>query len=632
MQIKKTLVISITLPLVVLPLMSCNSSNEDKTILRLLNMEDYIYLHNEEDGYLEDDLVVQFKNYIESDPIKKEKYGRVEVIYDTTDTNETLYSEMQTGKSHYDLICPSDYMIQKLITYDLIEPLDMDKIENYNNYASTEIKTRLDNIEAHIFNQEEPALLKDYAVGYMWGTLGLLFNPTYESYVNNSYSANEVQTDLMKWEVLWNEKYKKTISIKDSMRDTYAAGIMYAYKEELYTLKAQYENNEITSSQFNSQLSEIFNRCSKENVDDVFEVLTTLKKNIFGLEVDSGKQDIVTGKIGINLAWSGDAVYSMDQGEDPEQVGTNLKELCYSVPDSGSNIWFDAWVMPKLERSDLQRDLAHEFLNYICDPLIASKNMDYTGYTSFIAGDAILELVRDWYDIRTYEIYEEVAISEEETEFYSVFAKNSANEVYEIGYHDLISTKHDSSKDAWLLYYSPDYNGESEVNLQNLEAVYLKDDEGEATNVQKTYGDLMLVDTLSLNSEETGIEKVDLSYFFKGTLVDYSQEDTIFYSDCYLPFYYEEEGVKKHNNSVGRQFYCQYPSEETMMRCAVMRDYAKNNSYVMKMWEEFKSTALPLPMIIIFIVEIAIAAVLILYFLLSKNIKKKLRMKRYKNK
>ena len=198
---------------------------------------------------------------------------------------------------------------------------------------------------------------------------------------------------------------------------------------------------------------------SKKVVNDVKNKLNELKKVVFGLEVDSGKEDIVTGKIGINMAWSGDAVYSMTQANDPELV-SETKDLYYAIPETGSNVWMDCWVTPKLpenKQSRLQWELAHEFLNYLSEPEIAAKNMDFTGYTSFIAGPDILDLVRDWYDIRTDEVY----YIDEEENYYDVYAvDNSVSEVTTevledanlatlVGYNDLLSSYHQNGYDEW---------------------------------------------------------------------------------------------------------------------------------------------------------------------------------------
>lgn len=570
------------------------ASDNGSQTLRILNMEDYIYITDELNGYTAPDLVKQFETYIKAN---YPEYQNVKVIYDTTDTNETLFNELQTGKSLYDLVCPSDYMIQKLITQDMLTKLDRSKIPNYVTYCSKKIGKYLDDISAINSITNEECYLKDYSVGYMWGTLGILFNPTYSKI---KVDIEEMVQDMKSWDVFWNKKYKKTISIKDSMRDTYAAALMYTFDDELSELRSQYLSSSISLDEYKSKITEIFNRSDKDSIKKVSSSLAKLKKNIFGLEVDSGKEDIVTGKIGMNLAWSGDAVYSMDQADNAELVSEPF-ELYYSIPDNGGNIWFDGWVMPKLDsnkRSAAQYDLAHLFLNFISDPINAKQNIDYTGYTSFIAGDNVLELIRDWYDIRTDIIY----LKDEESEEY---------------YDDVI-------------YFDPITNEETSVDFNDVH--FLKDADSEFDNV-KLYGVIEGEDNVLL--EQTfnerlvlpdEVEIVDLTYFFEGTLNEYENGiDDIFYSTCYHPFF-NEDGTR--NISVGRQFFTQYPDEECINRCAVMKDYGKDNDAILKMWENFKSDPLPAWAITLFICEIVLIAGGIIFYFSQKRIRVYLRKNR----
>ena len=633
-------------------LVSC-SSDSSTLILRVINSEDYIYL--QEDDESPEDMTIQFEK---SDMVKEflkgyPQYKRVQVIYDTSDTNETLYSELQTGKSNYDLMNVSDYMAQKIVSSKMAVPLyrtiDGDKyvkpsiddpadyslISNYNDYASEAIKDRLDQIKApqKFYNKETKKMetrddiyLKDYAVGYMWGTLGILFNPTYSAF--SKIGEEQVIEDMQDFDTLWDSRYNGTISIKNSMRDTYALGLMHAYRDEFQVLKDKLDANEITEEEYQEQFSLIFNRSDEKSVNDVKKALDALKKNIFGLEVDSGKQDIITKKIGVNLAWSGDAVYSMDQANNDEQV-TNVFDLYYSVPELGSNLWFDAWIMPDCSRSVAQYELAHLFLDFISDPANAAQNMEYTGYTSFIGGDSIIDLVRSWYDIRNSEVYYD--------DEYQIYALSAIDEVKAIDFNEDFFSSRDINRNEELLYYYVPTGDEPEdffptkddlLNEETGFPVPLTDDEGnpvtddQGDEIQKTYGDLLVVD-----DPDSEIERVDLTYFFEGTSLEEYVEgvDTIFYSDCYLPA--SSEG----NISVGRQFFCQYPSRETLVRCAVMSDYGENNKYVMKMWENFKSDALPTWAIITFITLIVIGIAFVAVIATNTILKKRLIKRRSKN-
>ncbi len=644
-------------------LTSCaNSASNEKLTLKIINSEDYIYLDEEDHS---NDLVEQFKRYVKglaNDGVIDSKYKNVDVVYDTSDTNETLYSELQTGKSDYDLINVSDYMAQKMVSDGLVIPLykegetRADKIPNYETYASNVLKNRLDEIKApiRVKNPDTGKMetqyveLADYAVGYMWGTLGILFNPEYSSF--SRYSKDEVINDMHEsFSALWNKKYNGSISIKNSMRDTFAAGLLHTYENYEYggfkQLSIAYRNGELTADEYLEKFSEVFNgNILNENgdkiafskvVDSVQNELQILKDNIFGLEVDSGKQDIVTGKIGVNLAWSGDAVYSMDQAEDGTLVGENQSELYYCVPEVGSNLWFDVWVTPKnSNRSEERRELALMFLDFLSDPVNATQNMDYTGYTSFIGGDSILELVRDWYDMRTDEIYEEVETKKYVYEYYQVYGVGTGgdDDFFALDYPDFMKDTHKVEKDAYSLYYFvPTEELEEPTSVADLIAqnkkVFVLDEDEEPTDVQKTYADLTIVNADELEGEYD----VDLSYFFNGTLVEYTDNyDTVFYSDNY--FYDLEvsdaDGYIHDNCSVGRQFFTQYPDEETLTHCAVMRDFGENNTLVMRMWEEFKSDPLPTPALVIFLIIIASAIGFVALIVANKLIVNKIRKKR----
>lgn len=580
--------------------------------LRLLNWEDYIYQYDPENGYEEPDLITQFEDYVKEN---YPQFANVNVVYSTTDTNETMLNELATGKASYDLICPSDYGIQRLMRENSlvkIKPL-MDALEsvpeynfnnNYTHYGSNYMVEALANISAINDVTGETEYLGEYAVGYMWGTLGVIFNPEYDLYSHiNPY---EMINDMADYSSLWSEKYHGGISIKDSMRDTYFVGLAETYKQELSTLLDDYNKNLISAESYNKQITEILNRCDQTTIDKVKEKLIELKNNIFGLEVDSGKQDIVTGTIGVNLAWSGDSVYSMDladeyndeHGIEPE-VG-----LCYSVPKTGANIWFDGWCMPKDEtRSEAQVYLSLLFLDFISDPANASQNTDYIGYTSFIGGDDMLDLMRDWYDIRTDYIY---YYDEENDEYYDVYYYDENNNQVFVWYDDFHFEGESKLNNDPDLYYS---------NLDGEEFALL-DEEGN----QAKYNSF-----LTINPEW---EVVDLSYFFNDTLDEYENNiDTIFYSDCYLPFSYDD-GTK--NECVGRQFFCQFPDKQTINRCVIMQDFGAQNDAIRIMWEDFKANNIQIWVIVLFVVEIVAIAGLITFLLVKKRITYHLRKNRRK--
>lgn len=370
--------------------------------LNVYNWEDYIA----PDETVEDEngnkttikgLVSKFEDYC------LEEYGeKVTVQYSAFDTNETMLAELKTGKGNYDLICPSDYVIQKMITDDLIVPFDEGSTPNYDKYVSPFVLNKINGITV----DGKEGLVGQYARGYMWGTLGILYNDGFSTVKERGISAKEMQEDMNDWLSLWDKKYYNLLAIKDSMRDTYAVGIMKTYDKEFTELYEKYNNGELTADEYNAQLTEIFNRSDNETLDAVEKDLQDLKENAFGFEVDSGKTDMAKGSMfAINVAWSGDAAYAMDNADDFNEEGADKPGfkptiLKFALPKKGANIWFDGWVMPKSVETNHNKDLAERFVDFLSMPENAAQNMEYIGYTPVIAGNDILKLVQSWYDLR----------------------------------------------------------------------------------------------------------------------------------------------------------------------------------------------------------------------------------------
>ena len=347
------------------------SALAETEVLRVYNWQDYINEGKDDDGAKIADSVMELweKDY------EKRTGKKVRVQYDTFETNETMLNTLRTGKTSYDLVCPSDYIIQKMLlatkneTDDAIsvEKFDISKMENYRKYVSPYI--------SDLFAKND---WTDYAVAYMWGTVGFLYNPETIKY-----------EDVSTWDLFWNTDYKNRVTCKDVSRDAYVVGSLYVQREKLRDANEKYKNGEIDGDELHKIVHAVANDTTDANIEKVGTALSEMKKNIYGFEVDSGKTDIVSGKIDANLAWSGDAVYAMDLAEEEDGKG-----LAFKIPDEGSTIWFDGWVMPK----GANVALAQDFVDFLCRPEIAVMNMDYIGYTSAIAGDEIFDLVRENYE------------------------------------------------------------------------------------------------------------------------------------------------------------------------------------------------------------------------------------------
>ena len=363
-------------------LASCAPKYDVKLVV--YNWDDYIYDGTDDDGNIvEKSVVKRFEEYY------KEQHDLVlKVEYRTFKTPEEMYGKIKAGSIKPDLICPSDYMIQKMANEGRLEKFSYTEstgkygasLKNFEDYGSPFIKERFQNAKLKDGNS-----FLTYAVPYFWGTMGFTYDPEYFT------------EGLDSWECLWSkeEKYQKQFSLKDSMRDTYVTAIFHVYKDEIDALDENAEN-------YNEQLTAIFNRCDDETIAKVEAALKEAKKTTVNtFEVDEGKDEIVKGTYHANLAWSGDAIYAMDSAE----LNQPAKYLNYALPEEGSNVWFDGWCMPK----GANVELAEEFVNFISTPEIASLNMGYVGYTSPIVGDEVWDYVLDTYEAdddveTTYEV------------------------------------------------------------------------------------------------------------------------------------------------------------------------------------------------------------------------------------
>ena len=380
MKSKKLLLLAIPM-MAVSSLTGCSDKYDIKLVI--YNWADYIYTGKDDEGNATGkSTITLFKEYY------KEKYDKiVKVQYRTFSTPEIMYGQITSGRIKPDLICPSDYMIQKMANEGLLEKFSYNEttgeygeaLKNFADYGSPFIKERFSDVKLNDNNS-----FLTYSVPYFWGTMGFTYDPEY-------FSAEEIGT----WEALWSKekKFQKQLSLKDSMRDSYVTAIFHVYKDEIAALDE-------TASDYNQKLTEIFNRCDDATIS---KVETALKEaagtTVNAFEVDEGKNEIVKGTYHANLAWSGDAIYAMDSAEE------GGKRLNYALPTEGSNVWFDGWCMPK----GAQVDVAQEFVNFISRPEIAALNMNAVGYTSPIVGEEMWDLVNEWFaaeddETDTYEV------------------------------------------------------------------------------------------------------------------------------------------------------------------------------------------------------------------------------------
>ena len=325
-----------------LMLIGCSSSEERSRILKVYNWADYI----------DEELIGEFEQWYE------EQTGEsISIIYQTFDINETMLSKIELGHEDYDVVCPSDYIIERMLANDLLLPLERDfgDTPDYIGNVAPYIVEKFNQIEGNGKNAN------DYSVGYMWGTVGLIYNPKYIS-----------EDDTKSWDVLKNPAYRGKVLMKDAFRDVYTSLLIALNKEAIDAGE--------------KDLSTITFDTSDESIKLVEDYLNSFKESVCGWEADFGKEQMTKELAWINLSWSGDAQWAIDEAA---EIGMDLR---YAIPETGSSVWFDGWVIPKYARNV---KAARYFINFMCKPENALRNMDMTGYVSAIGGSEILEAISD---------------------------------------------------------------------------------------------------------------------------------------------------------------------------------------------------------------------------------------------
>ena len=323
-------------------LLIAGCSEDREHILKVYNWGDYI----------DEELIDEFEVWYE------EQTGEpVEIIYQTFDINETMLSKIELGHEDYDVVCPSDYIIERMLANDLLLPLERDfgETPDYTGNMAPFIYDKLAEVQGNGKNAN------DYCVGYMWGTVGLIYNPKYIP-----------EEETKSWDVLKNPAYKGKILMKDAFRDVYTTMHISLNREAI-----EAGEKDLKTLTFDT---------SAESIERVENYLLSFKESVCGWEADFGKEQMTKELAWINLSWSGDAQWAIDEAAD---TGMELK---YAIPESGSSVWFDGWVIPKYAQNT---KAARYFINFMCKPENALRNMDMTGYVSVIGDKQILEAMCD---------------------------------------------------------------------------------------------------------------------------------------------------------------------------------------------------------------------------------------------
>lgn len=263
--------------------------------------------------------VYNWGDYIDTDVLKEfEDEFDIKVNYTMYETNEDMYIKLKQGGSSYDVVIPSDYMIERMIRENMLLKLDKDNVPNISN------------VDEDFLNLDyDPT--NEYSVPYMWGTVGILYNKT-------------MVDDLVdSWDILWDEKYEDQIIMLNSQRDSIAVALK----------RLGYSMNTRDVAELEAASNELIEQ----------------KPLVYAYLGDQVKDTMVAGEGALAVVWSGDAVAMIRDNPDLE----------YVIPKEGTNLWFDSMVIPSSAKN---KEGAELFINFMARPDIAAKNTDYIGYST----------------------------------------------------------------------------------------------------------------------------------------------------------------------------------------------------------------------------------------------------------
>lgn len=265
-------------------------------------------------------VVYNWGDYI--DPEVNDQFTKetgIKVVYSEYANNEEMYASVEPGNVSYDVLFPSDYMIEKMINNNMLQKMDMSKIPNYEK-----INAEFKGLPYDANNE--------YSVPYMWGTMGIVYDTT------------KVTEPVTSWDILWDSKYDDQIFMYDSERDS----IMVALKKLGYSMNTRNE----------------------QELEEAKALLIEQAPLVLAYVGDEGKNKMINGEATLMLAWAGDAMVMLE--ENPN--------LAYVVPEEQGSNWFvDGIVIPN---NATNVEEAYEYINFLCRPDVAAKNAEYIGYST----------------------------------------------------------------------------------------------------------------------------------------------------------------------------------------------------------------------------------------------------------
>ena len=275
--------------------------------------------------------VYNWGEYIDEDVISQfEDETGIQVVYDVFETNEEMYPVIEAGAVKYDVVCPSDYMIQRMAQNNLLSEINFDNVPNYKEIGQEYLDI------SKGFDPENK-----YSVPYCWGTMGILYN---------TKRLEELGVPApTKWSDLWDERLSGEILMQNSVRDAFTV----ALKMEGYSL----------------------NSTNPDELAKARDLLIEQKPLVQAYVIDQVRDKMIGGEAAVGVIYSGEMLYIQeavaDQGLD--------YDLEYVIPEEGTNYWIDSWVIPANAE---HKENAEKWIDFLCRPDIAKKNFEYITYAT----------------------------------------------------------------------------------------------------------------------------------------------------------------------------------------------------------------------------------------------------------
>ena len=277
-------------------------------------------------------IVYNWGEYLDPEVITMfEEETGIDVIYEEFETNEIMYPKVQSGAIAYDVVCPSDYMIQKMLDNGLLAEINFDNVPNLKNIGQRYMD------KSREFDPENK-----YSVPYCWGTVGILYNKTM------------VDEPIDSWSILWDDKYRDNILMQDSVRDAFGVTLKY--------------------------LGYSLNSTDLDELTEAMNLLIVQKPLVQAYVIDQVRDKMIGNEAAIGVIYSGEAIYTQNENPDLE----------YVIPKEGTNVWIDSWVIPK---NAPNKENGEKFIDFMCRPEIALMNFEYITYST--PNDAARALIED---------------------------------------------------------------------------------------------------------------------------------------------------------------------------------------------------------------------------------------------